>query len=309
MARSEEAIKKRAVKRQRTEEEQRKGDRVEIKRQEEKEAAKRQRREMVRPWMVETAPTANSTEEFPQIERRPPPPRARYDNNRTRMDTNHPSDKSSRDPLQEGGAWKCPQCDNQNFASRNVCNSKTCDQQRPDHIVVPPRQNKPKPRHDEGTSKTLNWGKQADKKTLADNQGLRKQFLETGGKGMSEEDVERAKVLITRDERRKQKIEQRKAQTTDTDETDQHAGRVVVEPEPVGEEATSEKVTPEKPVNQRAINRENKALRKRFLKTGGEGMDDKDAQRARILIERDARKKQKRESIQAENADKTTPKK
>ena len=33
--------------------------------------------------------------------------------------------------LQEQGAWTCPGCNNQNYASRSVCHSKTCNERRP----------------------------------------------------------------------------------------------------------------------------------------------------------------------------------
>ena len=116
----------------------------------------------------------------------------------------------ARDPLGEPGAWHCKGCGNKNFPSRSSCHSKTCDEKRPAGVFVPPRYKRPtSSRHDESTSKNQKWPKQADQSTLELNGALRKRYLETGGEGMKEEDVNRAKILIARDERKKDKKKMR----------------------------------------------------------------------------------------------------
>lgn len=114
--------------------------------------------------------------------------------------------------LNEPGSWICPGCKNHNFASRNACHSKTCDEKRPAGIPVPPRFQHPtaKPRHDPDTSKTMKWAEQASTDTVENNQALRKRYKETGGEGMTQADVTRAKLLLERDERKKQKKELKK---------------------------------------------------------------------------------------------------
>ena len=104
MARSEEALQRRAAKRQRTVEEQRIIDLENLKRQK----------------LQQKNNTPSSSNAFPQQQQRQ-------------------GDNSGGDPMKESGAWKCPQCNNENFASRRWCNSKTCNEPRPAHISAPPR--------------------------------------------------------------------------------------------------------------------------------------------------------------------------
>ena len=112
----------------------------------------------------------------------------------------------ARNPLGEPGAWHCQGCGNHNFPSRNSCHSKTCEEKRPAGIFVPPRYKRPaNGKHDESTNIKTKWPKQADQATVEQNVALRKKFIETGGEGMEEEDVNRAKILIARDERKKDK--------------------------------------------------------------------------------------------------------
>ena len=121
--------------------------------------------------------------------------------------------------LSEPGSWVCPSCNNHNYASRHVCNSKTCDVKRPVDVIVPPHYHnnkhnitsmKPQSRHDPTTSKTLIWAKQATSETIEKNQDLRKRYIATGGEGMEDADVTRAKLLLERDERKRLKKEARK---------------------------------------------------------------------------------------------------
>lgn len=130
--------------------------------------------------------------------------------------------KRGIDPaLSEPGAWICVGCGNHNFASRHACHSKTCDRTRPAGVPVPPRYRHPAPRdgahastkdrrHDPSTSKTLQWAKQAGTETLEKNQDLRQRYRETGGEGMEEGDAARARLLLERDARKKQKKDARK---------------------------------------------------------------------------------------------------
>lgn len=178
MARSQDAMRKRAEKRNRSLPEQRRADGTDMRKQLEKEnVAKRIKTEGQAPQ--ETA-----------VPEKHPHPRA-------------PS-STDNSPLNEPGAWKCPGCGNHNFASRQSCHSVTCAEQRPAGVVVPPPYKKPV-RHDPSTSKFQKWAKQADSQTVSQNQELRKLYLKTNGTGMDSDDVERAKILIARDERKKKK--------------------------------------------------------------------------------------------------------
>lgn len=295
MARSEEALQRRAAKRQRTLEEQRKVDLEDIKRQ--KSQAKK----------------------FPLPQN---------------------EGENPIDPMKEAGAWKCQQCGNENFASRRWCNSKTCNEPRPSHIVAPPRRqslssnksqqqrrrdghpldepgawacgscgsknfasrevcynrsclqprlfsttplkgsnSKSNPRHDEATSKKLIWASQADRSTIEKNQELRRRYLDTGGEGMELQDIERAKILIARDERKKRKKEPK-------------------EQVPV-EEAKLNMIVNETD-NEKSKRDRNKALRKLYKETGGKGMKPEMVERAKQLIERDERKRQKRQKLSSQ---------
>ncbi len=303
MARSEDAIRRRAVKRQRTEEEQRQVDGKDI------ELASQRRRQRLGEGV---APTGNEKALKEQ----------------------------SPDPLQEIGAWKCPGCGNENFASRHWCNSKTCNERRPEHIPVPTggsrripsksqyashpldeegawicascqysnfasrdvcngpscdeqrpggvRKSKPGQRHDPETSKPLVWSKQADPETLSKNQLLRQRYQETEGEGMSEDEINRAKILIERDQRKQQKKLEKKrqidAEATQTEEDE-------VQPDaPVN--VTLDVPIPT-PSDVKAQKSRNKKLRKLFLATGGKGMTPDDLERAKILVARDERKRMK----------------
>lgn len=317
MARSEEALQRRAEKRQRTVEEQRKIDLENHKRQKVQQ---------------------NNT---------PPPPKQQQEEN------------TGGDPMKEIGAWKCPQCHNENFASRRWCNSKTCNEPRPAHIAAPPRRStmeasrsrlqqrqmqrrraphpldepgswicdscgnknfasrdvcynrsclqarptggspfsnnnkKPNPRHDEATSKKLVWASQANQETMSKNQRLRKEYLQTQGEGMEPEDIERAKILIARDERKKNK---RKKESSPPPPLSSSKGEeeepIKAIPSPDDKSASNE--TKEKRGGEKSKRDKNKALRKLYQETGGKGMKPEDIDRAKQLLERDERKRKKR---------------
>lgn len=311
MARSDDAIRRRALKRQRTEEEQRQIDGKAI---EQARNKKRKQEQQSRQQQDDTQEDSSKGPEF-QIHQ---------DN-----------------PMDEVGAWKCPGCGNENFASRHWCNSKTCDEQRPSHIPQPERKPKiyqgfsspydketkkddvwicnacqyhnfvfrhvcngpscqeprpsdivvtkePKrnPRHDPETSKPLVWSKQADPATLSKNQLLRQRYMETGGEGMSEEEKERAKVLIERDERKRlKKLQQQKEEVAE--ESNEQAATTSTPPT----DTLPSKAPPI--LDSRAQMSKNKKLRQRFLETGGKGMSADDVTRAKLLLARDERKRNK----------------
>eukprot|EP00536_Pseudo-nitzschia_multiseries_P011174 jgi/Psemu1/28073/gm1.28073_g len=262
MARSEEAILRRALKRQRT------ADRIDMKRQESKLNRKeklprsgnhyspdpRQNRHdgtkhrcVSKPAAAATTTTTTTTtasrnhsDPTNAIETKPvggtDETTGSAPASAARSETNN-ANATADDPMKEPGAWICPKCQNSNFASRRYCNSKTCDQvrpfsdantnadakpyartkpmTRPNHPRPPHRNTKPprstekKPpkttRHDPETSKELVWAKQADSTALSKNQELRRMYRETGGEGMDPSDLERAKLLIARDERKRGK--------------------------------------------------------------------------------------------------------
>ena len=216
MVRSAEATRRRAEKRNRTEQDQRKADNREVEKSLERE--ERERKKVRRENEEKTTTTVTATPEVNDDKKN-------RENNRN----------IGVDPaLNERGAWICKRCNNHNYASKRVCHSKTCDEKRPASSYVPPKYqqtfrqfqrpaatpghndlattrlpdgiiSKSKPRHDPATSKTKKWKEQADTVTLEKNQHLRKIYIETGGKGMEEADVARAKLLLERDERKKQK--------------------------------------------------------------------------------------------------------
>jgi hypothetical protein len=170
MARSQDALQKRAAKRTRSVEEQTKSDGLEIARQ------KRLKRE-----------------------------RKSYNQYKASDKQQSEADKHGMD---EAGAWVCSSCGNHNFASRKVCHSKTCDQQKQSSGYERRHENKQQPkkrRHDINTLKIVRWDKNSSVETIQHNQELRRRFQETGGDGMDEADIQRAKVLLERDARKLEK--------------------------------------------------------------------------------------------------------
>ncbi|CAJ1932330.1 unnamed protein product [Cylindrotheca closterium] len=190
-----------------------------------------------------------------------------------------------------------------------------------------------KQRHDPETSKALVWAEQAKEDKLVQNQALRKKYQETGGEGMDPEELERAKLLIARDERKKQKkamkkerkslemqVEERESKEEEGDETKEEGKDQETSSSEDGkkssqdESSTKEKKgsidndVKEKKVpckedhdakskqNAKSKRDRNKALRARFQETAGKGMSKEDIRRAKQLLERDERKKQKRAS-------------
>lgn len=305
MARSEEAIKRRAEKRQRTEEEQRLADR--------NNSGKKRKNDHQINTDHSASVSVNNDEAMKEAgawrcsscgnenfasrnwcnsktcnEARP------YDIEARRRDQ-PPRPRSTNNIMEEAGAWKCEACGNQNYASREVCYSKTCQQPRPKNATS----KKKNPRHDATTSKSLVWAKPADKETLSKNQELRKQYQEAGGQGMAQEDVERAKILIARDERKRQKKEQRKQKksSSNNDTVTKDKQEVTEAEKRIGDSPPStEDITKSKLKSSRDRNR---VLRERYMETFGKGMKPDDIERAKMLIERDVRKQKKKQENKA----------
>jgi hypothetical protein len=314
MTRSAEALKKRALTRNKTEWDQRKADsgdmqkredmqkRVEMRKRE--EIQKREDRERTSPAVIIQKvgiPESRGDERHEDTDMRvqtsvvttesPRAPKGSTTIPTTTSATLNPGDTS--DPLDETGAWKCIGCGNHNFASRHTCNSKTCEEKRPTGTFAPPpRKSKPETRHDESTSKKSVWGQQAGSAKLEQNQDLRRQYLETGGEGMEEDQVIRAKILIERDERKKQ------TKDLKTKSKMMGKGNTSVELERSPDRNTNGGLTAQKTAKKydpvAAKLEQNKSLRRQYLETGGEGMEEDQVTRAKILIERDERKKQKK---------------
>merc|ERR1712238_268141 len=147
----------------------------------------------------------------------------------------------------------------------------------------------------------------------------RKRFLESsgGGKGMDPKDIERAEILIARDERKRQKKDKSKKTTSPTTISPPvitAQRQVLIEQQPhedkkgrkdgkkieknTNEEGEEQDQKMKKEKNEKAdVSKskrdKNKALRNRYLET--RGMDPKDIERAEILIARDERKRQKKD--------------
>lgn len=179
------------------------------------------------------------------------------------------------DRLREPGAWKCPGCGNENFASRNWCNSKTCDQRRPDHIPAPlpsARAHKrpkvdltnhyqPSPFHEEGA-----WN------------CPKCQFQNFASR-------ERCKGF---------QCQERRRATTDGSSSITNVGGSTSSRHSRHDPETSKMLVWSKQADSNTLNK-NQELRKKYLeKNGGEDMSPEDIERAKILIARDERKRQKR---------------
>ena len=192
-----------------------------------------------------------------------------------------------KDPaLQEPGAWICVGCGNHNFASRHNCHSKMCDEKRPSGMFVPPRF-KTNTRHDPATSKLVHWtAPQANPQQVAQNQDLRKVYLETKGEGMTQEDIDRAVILIARDERKKLKKENARSFPRGSKKFKTESEPLKVEPKTDTSEAPAVKPHDDE-------KHKNRSLKKKYLTTSGKGMSEADVDRAKLLIARAERKKQK----------------
>mmetsp|Transcript_5725 Transcript_5725/g.9035 ORF Transcript_5725/g.9035 Transcript_5725/m.9035 type:complete len:351 (-) Transcript_5725:132-1184(-) len=345
MPRSEEAILRRALKRQRTEEEQRRADRLDMFKQQERSNAK-------------------AMKEVNKSRGRQLPSKDMETNNhayRQELGTGKEPWIPTKDPMKEPGAWTCPKCQNSNFASRRFCFSKTCNEPRPSSLgstqnasdgswICPACSNlnyssrkvcfskscgqrkpivgsplahqrsdrvetKKRPRHDGETSKKLIWANQADSEKLSKNQELRQRYLETGGEGMTQEDRERAEILVARDERKKAKKSKKTLKTSDETATATASSNSTVFTDANTEDATEpeqeqrDSDQPDRLVlgkdknkksNSKAKRDKNNALRQLYLETQGKGMRTDQIERAMLLIARDERKRKKRDAAKAD---------
>jgi len=268
MARSEESLRRRAEKRQRSVEEQKKVDMQEIRKREKLEMKKK--------------------------------------------------DESTNQEQRFGGS-------SQSIALR----STSFPPRQPMHTPRNTNDSRPakKQRHDPETSKTLAWAQQSNDDKLKQNQALRKKYHETnGGEGMDPEELERAKLLIARDERKKQKKvlkKEKKAEDGETKEATEEnsngsANESLDKKTTQAKEEGSSDVTKNEAAKSKTSNNnqnekkeehdsnskkeakskrdKNKALRAKYQDTGGKGMNAGDVKRAKKLLERDERKKQNREA-------------
>ena len=216
--------------------------------------------------------------------------------------------------MTEPGAWTCPSCSYQNYASRDQCFNRSCRQSRPEGSSVSKSasSNKRK-RHDPATSKQLVWSQQADAKTLTKNQELRERYRATNGEGMSQEDAERAKILITRDERKRQKKKEKSTSEDGPEAKNAKSGHddvpaddeeMVVDKAlstpPSKDVATSNRTTKDKDAKGKAKSQKdkNKVLLERFQKSKGKGMKEEEVERAKQLLARAERKNAKRARVQ-----------
>ena len=293
-----------------------------------------------------------------QQQRTGPPPQQQHQRLASpRNNLDNTATTNEEDPMKEAGAWICPKCSNSNFASRRYCNSKTCDEPRPFNAdydrkrnnnnnnnnirrsSMPPRsssRNTPSStsrptkvvRHDEATSKKLVWAEQADPKKLSKNQELRQRYLDCGGDGMTQEDIDRAKILLARDERKKSKRSKttatKSSSTIETKSMDNNTPSSSLVDDAIDTDNKNEKEETKETTTSTELNREeadtskqedkkkeqrrerkksndskskrdqNAALRRLYLETNGRGMKPDQIERAKLLIARDERKKQKK---------------
>ena len=142
------------------------------------------------------------------------------------------------DPLKEDGAWICPTCGNHNFASRKSCNSKTCKTIRPGgfnnnnngksnynnynnnntnnkkhykiiskggfNIMVSKRRTDNNGNASKVLIPKLKWPEQAGPERIKYNQNLRERYNQDQT-SLDDKELERALILIKRDQRKKEK--------------------------------------------------------------------------------------------------------
>jgi len=135
-----------------------------------------------------------------------------------RRKLNNSNDNFAHDKakMQEAGAWTCPTCGNNNFASRRRCNSKMCDTERPTEATkAAEAANKGQrivPRH--LPMMAGKWPEQKSKEGIEFQQYLRKCYRGEDGfdpTDLTVEESKRAKVLVERDQRKNDKKEKNKA--------------------------------------------------------------------------------------------------
>lgn len=220
--------------------------------------------------------------------------------------------------LTEPGAWKCPSCGNHNFSSRYICNSKTCNESKPESAIRasqasrsgglgpkswtstrPPPHKKPK-RHDPETSKFIDWSKpQASASQIEHNQLLR-QRLKGKDPTLTGEELERAQILVARDARKQQKKKEkptkreRKQQRLEKQNINTSGSSVGEEPPDNAKDEDEEKSQIERHQAPKMSKKEQQKAKKELLKhleeTKGEGMSQEEVKRAKELQNRKANK-------------------
>jgi hypothetical protein len=104
------------------------------------------------------------------------------------------SQESTEANQNEGEEWECTKCGSSNFGHRGTCHTPECRTKRKD--VIDKSWCDPEI--------AAKWGQQAPPERIESNQKLREMYKEDPS-SLSEDDQARAKVLLERDERKKQK--------------------------------------------------------------------------------------------------------
>ena len=210
MARSKEAIRRRALKRNRTEQEQRIIDGKDLNKDEGMTKSKKSKindakkmdtkpfsgKQSEKTAFVITPGTAILETDDKKENQANSKKTLEYNKTLEKGNDKHVSLKSNeknavkRNPVSR---WKCPKCEKFNMAFKNKCKATTnCTGRRPIN----------------------RWSDQANPLRLERNQLLRQQYRETGGEGMAESEIVRAKILLERDERKRQKKLSKQALTS-----------------------------------------------------------------------------------------------
>jgi hypothetical protein len=209
--------------------------------------------------------------------------------------------------MTEPGAWDCPSCGFQNYASRDKCFSRSCGQPRPgsssnttNSVSKSSANSSKRKRHDPETSKQLVWSKQADATILTKNQELRERYRTTSGEGMTQEEIDRAKILVARDQRKRQQkgashsaTEPEKCCEENTTKNPGQVDKAIL----VSSENTSKGEAMEQKDSKRQSKSQkdrNKILLERYKESKGQGMTEDEVERAKLLLARAERKKAKR---------------
>lgn len=202
------------------------------------------------------------------------------------------------------GAWKCPACATQNFASRYICHAKNCQEPKPESssskqkppstkVETPKASTKRSPvssdasaskrqKLEEAVEKVIEWSTpQASASQIEYNKKLRERYINKNS-SLTESELERARILVSRDERKRQKKNR-----TNTSSGNKNAASL-----------------PTEPLASKDQHKRNKSLLKKFKKTGGEGMAEEDVVRAKQLLARKERKQQQHTSRQSDKAPK-----
>lgn len=327
MARSAEAIQARAQKRNRSVAEQRRADSLQQQQQQQQSKimmhGKRQTDDTT--TMLQPPTTAKTNDDVTNKVLSPIMTINRHhdhvaDDDHNAADANNTSASSALEP----GAWTCPKCHNFNFASRRTCHSKTCDETRPaaataayynssnnNSATLFHQRRQPsfgKPRHDPATSKVVPWtAPPATKEQLEKNRELRQRYLDATAAidkttlaqdaptntstTMTSEEIERARILVARDERKEQRRQEKRDRRQRWRD-----GTVKSEPALSTANTTTTPTIPAAKDKNRAqklaeeLRRERRRLRKLYLSTKGVGMKEDEIQRAKVLVARHEKK-------------------